>query len=566
MKGAVSTLVVVVGLIIILWIAVTLVTSGGSIAERLNFDNLVLPEISLPTETVVLGDLQEVNVVGNRVVGGVSLPMTSTEVACKIGKVIQGDFIPNGDAKSHGGKKLGDFAKNTEIIDVEPFTIKWTYDDSASAAVLDSYGTLTEDQKELLKTSCIDPGVAPLDASLFGCKSGFIDEECISKQFNALMVGINKLCTGDKPLAFGSPQVPLTFGNDKCTAYDGIDKGADDCNVICPGGNRIYSMEAASGDGKNIYEVGSDNLKADSFPPNETEKYVYSGTLKDAINGGLFDQTYAYALYWNSDKLGYSVDIGKIPTEKLSDNVDVASFPSQLATLFKDGDRDIYAGYYYSPFRTKAAYTLKFNNEMNLADFVNDFTNSIGDGWRWRKEPCLAEDCLKTQVQDYRIRYAGMGTTGVIGWDEERDCSTNLQKIQPNFHTVHIYTNLDINTDKLNTKDEYVVVLNKWKQTAEGGWHTPICKYLAAICVYCVKSCSDTGERNSRDCLLDASYGNQKSDIVYVDYSLIIIDKEQAGMMDVLGSNTDQGTQGQGGTGQGSSGQGEGPSQGAGTG
>lgn len=202
-----------------------------------------------------------------------------------------------------------------------------------------------------------------------------------------------------------------------------------------------------------------------------------------------------------------------------------------------------------------------------MIDFINAFTNGIdkGDGpvWSWKIVDCYGSDCLKTEIMDYKykeLKDAGSGGTDFNErengnkYSSAENCKDDFQEKHEEYRRIFVYTNVgeeNVNSYKFDTSKEYIVVVNKWiREVKQDEWGSPSCSggSYCLSCITCVRSCTDVHDMCERACG-GREYQDKKTHHVFLDTSLVIIDKEQAGLMPVLGgtAQSDAPEQGQGG-------------------
>ncbi|MEM5804495.1 MAG: hypothetical protein QXU82_01460 [Candidatus Aenigmatarchaeota archaeon] len=350
-----------------------------------------------------------------------------------------------------------------------------------------------------------------------------------------------------------------------------------DCQ-ICPDADRITSWTSGGADYFTSTRYGKDyqestykvkDSKVDFFPPGYENCSVTSqATGYYTPNNCVPD--FMYVVYWNTGTKSYQVSMPRIPKGQDIGTADPAAVAKDLGALFKDNDynaRGTPAGLLYPELRMIRNITFRPSQKMLINDFAAEYVKAIqvkseSDSsalWTFRYNQCDGPDCYVTlpkQTQYKRARQKIMSsdksvemggwivgslmewaTDSTFGdmnykyWSEKDSCQKQLKADNPDFKTIQVNSNLIVNEEYLEPNKTYNVIVTYWMYDKSTGWGGPSCGAMGVPgeCKFCINSCTDKTNRWSYDCKggPSAKYDGVRTDTLYYDYSLIIVDNER---------------------------------------
>ena len=578
MKGiAVESLAGVVGIIILSLLLIGLLVAGGDLGKM--FPEMVIgnvPKIKVPISFSTFG-VETVDMTG------LGLPMTATEVGCSIAKTIRDDFAQYGESNSAGRGQTLVLNNDLRVISAKRFSIGI---DNTSYNDLIHYWEsrkFSSDQRIKLAEAC------GLDTNYLADCQQHLDEACVSLLLYRMKIGEKKLCTDEGTINVGGENVK--FGNEKCDVLTKtVSKDwVQDC-IICKGGDRIglwmgggadYYKILSPGGGKDytesIYKVK--DVKTDAFPPG------YQNCTDSPWNPKNCVPDYMYVLYWDTENKQYHVSMPRIPKGQDIGTADPTTVSKDLGTLFKDNDyksRSSPAGLLYSELRMIRNITFKPSQRMLINDFAGNYITAIQEPegeqqsgwpfgnkmivtdakWTYSYDQCDGPDCYVSmpKVIEHKIARTkvakesnswtsivspaaylfgqAMGDLGdmlgdknYVTWSQLAGCGNQTKKDNEDYKSIQVHSNLAVNEEYLEPNKTYNVIVTYWTYNKAGSFSGPSCGAMGVPgeCKFCVKGCGDATSRWSYDCTKEggASFDQIRTDRLFFDYSLIIVDTER---------------------------------------
>lgn len=334
----------------------------------------------------------------------------------------------------------------------------------------------------------------------------------------------------------------------------------------------------------SLYKVK--DMQTQFFPPGYETCPVYqysSGTPQvpypryEKIRDEACTPDYMYTVYWSTKGRYYQIEFPRIPKGEYLGKKDVNTLIlNELAHPFMYNDfaaRKSTAGVLYPELRMVRNITFTPEKDVLINDFVDRFLRDLNSGYMadgvdWTPEynDCLGEDCYTlfpkwvmyheawkkkspeggtagwfidpiTTAITYGIEWASdkiLGDANKEVFHEIYNCGKEFKKKNPDYKTIQVHTNLIPNEDYLNSTKSYNIILTYWAKVkygrqkdtgSEGGCRLGV----PGECRYCVKSCTDHTYRWSYNCIGGTGFTHDRTNTVYFDHSLIIVDTERMG-------------------------------------